>query len=343
MKPRSDIVTLAEQFRIMASIGRDLRTFCEPLGIDLDAIAAPLQVDTGSFENFETYMSFDKLCRLLEALASLSEDDAFGLKYGQFVKGGVTGPFGFALSRAPNFKDMLYFYVKYVHIIGDLDVFNATIEKDHVTIEWTYSPLLTQREQFVDFSAAAVMRVFGFHAGAPVQLLHAQLERRPPRDKSLYTKIFSKNIQFEADINKVVLPAGDLDGVNPSADEVMFDYMAKKCEAIAHRMKRKKDIITTLKEDFIQHMESNDRAIADVARRHGMSERTLQRRLAENGVGFWEIYENTRDELSMCLLTESDLPLSDVSRRLGYSSQSAYTRAVKRWHGKSPGELRKQR
>ena len=194
----------------------------------------------------------------------------------------------------------------------------------------------------MDYSAATALRLFQFHAGRQFSLLEAQFERREPRNKAPYYEIFSRNIRFDAEINELVLPGEVLECVNPSADRVMFEFMEQKCDAITKSLDRKKDIITLLKEEFIQNMADNDRAITDVARRLGMSERTLQRRLTEAGTNFWETYENTRDELSARLLKDTDLSLEEISRQVGYSSQSAYTRAVKRWHGKSPLQLRRQ-
>lgn len=342
MTQQPDIVTLADQFQIMAALGRDLREYCEPLGLDLEAIAKPLQIDSKRFDDFEARVSFDKFCRLMEALAVISGDDTFGLNFGKLSKPSGTGSFGFGLSNAPTFREMLSFYAKYVHTIVDLDVFNVTIEDNRITIEWTHSPLITQREQFVDYSAATVLKLFQFHAGRPFSLLKTRFERREPRDKAAYYSHFSRNIEFGAEINEFVLPGDVLECVNPSADRAMFEFMAQKCDDIAKTLNRKKDIITMLKEEFIQNMSDNDRAIADVARRMGMSERTLQRRLMEAGSSFWETYEKTRDELSVRLLQDTDMTLEEISHQVGYSSQSAYTRAVKRWHGKSPLQLRRQ-
>ncbi|MDH3742728.1 MAG: AraC family transcriptional regulator [Hyphomicrobiales bacterium] len=337
-----DIVTLADQYRVMASIGRDLPAFCEPLGIDLDAIARPLKIDPDCFQDFGARISLDRFCRLLETLAVVSGDDAFGLKYGQFTDGGEAGPFSLGLAHAPNFKEMLSFYGKFIHVVIDVDIFNFIIETERITVEWAYSPLITQCEQYADCAAALALTRFQHLAGRPVEPLQAQLVRRPPRDKSLHRKMLSRNVTFGADINMIAVPASLLDGENPTADKVIFDYMVQQCETIAAGRPRKKDIITILKEDFIEHMATDNRAIADVARRLGMGERTLQRRLTDIGAGYWDIYEKTRDELSMHLLTDTDLPLSDISVKLGYSTQSAYTRAVKRWHGKTPGQLRRQ-
>lgn len=342
MTQRTDIVTLADQYRVAATVGRDLQEFCGQLGIDLETVARPLHLDIGSFEDFDALISFDRLSRLMEALAAVSGDDTFGLKYGQFYKFGGTGPFGMGLRCAPSFKVMLKFFAKYIHTTGDIEVFNLAIDDDRVSAEWTYSPLITQREQYVDFAVATTLRTFQASAGRQFKYAKLRLERHPPSDKSLFLSTISNFIEFGCASNSYELPADVLHSVSSAADEVMFKYMTQQCEALAKSRRRTKDIVTMLKEDFLQHMETNDRAIVDVARRLGMSERTLQRRLAENGVNFWEVSESTRDELSLRLLTDTDLPLSEISQKLGYSSQSAYTRAVKRWRGASPRQLREK-
>ena len=342
MAQQPDIVTLADQYRVMASRGRDLPAFCQSYGIDLAAIAEPLKIDPDCFQDFEARISFDRFCRLLEALAAVSGDDTFGLKYGQFAAGGEGGPFSIGLNNAANFREMLHFYAKYAHIVADMDVFNAVIEQDRISIEWAYSPLITQCEQYADCGAILALNLFQRIAGQHFDVLDAQLMRRPPRDKALHRHVISKNVKFGAPINMFVVPARVLEAENPSADKVIFDYMAQQCEVIATSLRKKKDILTALKEDFIGHMTTRDHAITDVARRLGMGERTLQRRLADIGTNYWDVYEKTRDELSMRLLQDTDLPLSEITRRLGYSTQSAYTRAVKRWHGKTPGQLRQQ-
>ncbi len=342
MTEKTDIITLADQYMVAAANGRDLPDFCAERGIDLVAIAAPFQIDPDVFGDFKARISFDKFCRLLEALAAVSGDDTFGLKYGQYFKDGGTGPYGFGLSQAPTFRDALSFIAKYTRILVDLEVFNVTIEDTRITIEWTYSPLITQHEQFADFAATRILDHMRECAGQPFQLLKSQLERRAPRNKSLHLQTYSKNITFGADMNAVILPGDLVQRINPTADRVMFEYMSSQCDEIVKSISRKKDIITLLKEDFIEHMAINDRAIETIARRLGMSERTLQRRLTGSGTTFWDVYENTRDELSTRLLANTDRSLSEITQQLGYSTQSAYSRFVKRMHGKSPGQLRTQ-
>ncbi|MGI9357308.1 MAG: AraC family transcriptional regulator ligand-binding domain-containing protein, partial [Rhizobiaceae bacterium] len=169
----------ADQFTILSSVGHELRECCSSFGIDIDAVAEPMGIDVASFDDFEARISFQRFCQLLDALGSMSNQDAFGLIYAQHSKRGATGPFGLGLAAAPKFKDMLNFYAKYVHIVVDLFSFDAIVERDRFTIEWSYSPLMSRTEQYADFAAAVGMRIFEQHAGGPIEPLHARLQRSP--------------------------------------------------------------------------------------------------------------------------------------------------------------------
>jgi len=80
--------------------------------------------------------------------------------------------------------------------------------------------------------------------------------------------------------------------------------------------------------------------VARVARAGGMSVRSLQRRLTEEGTNFSDQLSIVRKRLATSLLLGQDASLPDISERLGYSSHSALTRSVRRWTGKTPSWIR---
>jgi AraC-like DNA-binding protein len=73
-----------------------------------------------------------------------------------------------------------------------------------------------------------------------------------------------------------------------------------------------------------------------MARLLGVSERTLQRRLTEIDRSYTQIVEDFRREESARLLSDRTLHLVEVASRLGYSQQTSFTRAFKRWHRTTP-------
>ncbi|MEP5761869.1 MAG: AraC family transcriptional regulator ligand-binding domain-containing protein [Litoreibacter sp.] len=330
----------SDQFLVVASIARDLPDFCASLGVDIETVAAPLEIDTSTFQDFEKRISFDRFCRLLDILATIVSDDALGMRYGEYYKHGSSGAFGLGLRAAPTLKDMLNFYSKYVTILVDLDHFDLFIEKDRFTVDWRCSPLITQSAQFVDFVTFAFIRHLQHFAGHPVTPLETKLERRKPNNISLHKKAFPRKLSFETASNTLVYTSEILNCISPNADPITFEFMSQKCNDVLTSLERKKDIVTVVKEDLVQNLRTAAHSIENVANRCGMSERTLQRRLGEFGTNYAELFDQTRDELSLRMLQDRQMSLSEISHQLGYSSQSAYTRAVKRLHGVSPGVLR---
>ena len=80
--------------------------------------------------------------------------------------------------------------------------------------------------------------------------------------------------------------------------------------------------------------------VEDVARSLGMSERTLARKLSDEGLNFTEILQQLRHDLAVRYLDDRKLHVSKVAWLLGFREVSVFTHACKRWAGKTPSEMR---
>jgi len=81
---------------------------------------------------------------------------------------------------------------------------------------------------------------------------------------------------------------------------------------------------------------------SEVARRLGMSHRTLARRLSSEGLTFSGILDELKSDLAKRYLKEKHLAISEIAWLLGYREVSAFTHAFKRWTGRTPREVRVQ-
>ena len=79
--------------------------------------------------------------------------------------------------------------------------------------------------------------------------------------------------------------------------------------------------------------------VDDVARSLGMSERTLARKLADEGLNFTEILQQLRRDLAVRYLEDRKLHVSKIAWLLGFSEVSAFTHTFKRWTGKTPSQM----
>jgi AraC-like DNA-binding protein len=80
--------------------------------------------------------------------------------------------------------------------------------------------------------------------------------------------------------------------------------------------------------------------MSSIARQLGMSERTLHRRLAEDGVSYQDLLEEVRKAAAGRYLDESTLAIGEIAYLLGYSEPAAFHRAFKRWYATTPEHFR---
>jgi len=81
----------------------------------------------------------------------------------------------------------------------------------------------------------------------------------------------------------------------------------------------------------------------DVARALAVSRRTLHRRLAAHGTSFERELDEVRYDIARQMLENSSAPMLEITASLSYASSSAFTRAFRRWSGRTPTDWRLRR
>lgn len=88
-------------------------------------------------------------------------------------------------------------------------------------------------------------------------------------------------------------------------------------------------------------LEPRDVNLPAVAERLGMSARTLQRKLSDDGICYTDMLDGKRKEVAVQLLRHSDLPIAQVALKLGFAEVSSFNRAFNRWADTTPGRYRR--
>jgi AraC-like DNA-binding protein len=209
-------------------------------------------------------------------------------------------------------------------------------------IAWTFAPVIVKRDQYVDMSVGLVTQRARDIGGS--DLIEIELERPPPRNPQPFRQLLSRRLSFGARINSVHFPHSFLDAQNPAGDRRLFELMDLQCRSLHPPMPDKgADFLEQVRRHLLLHVCDDDLPLSQIAPHFGLSERTFQRRLAAHGTNLHELRDSIRREVSFNLLTESELPISQICYRLGYSAPSAFTRSVTRWFGSSPTEVRERK
>jgi AraC-like DNA-binding protein len=160
-------------------------------------------------------------------------------------------------------------------------------------------------------------------------------------DTSEFTRYLGTEIDFSSKVDEIVFPAGSAELALVNADPRLNRILLKVCEESLKTRRSNVSPLRVMVENALTPLLPHGTARAEVvARKLGMSERTLARRLAAQGVTFLEILQELKASLAVRYLEEEDLPISRIAWLLGFEEPSSFSHACKRWTGKTPSELR---
>jgi AraC-like DNA-binding protein len=144
-----------------------------------------------------------------------------------------------------------------------------------------------------------------------------------------------------SDVDEIVFPTNSAEWPLVAPDPRLNKILVKVCEETLSTHESNTSAFRTKVENIISSSLPHGHARAViVARKLGVSERTLARRLAQEGVTFIEVLQQLKASLATRYLDEGQMPISKIAWLLGFEEVSSFSHACRRWLGKSPRELR---
>jgi len=170
---------------------------------------------------------------------------------------------------------------------------------------------------------------------------HFSIAHHRSADTSEMARFVGTKVEFGADTDEFALNLNARELPLIHSDPYLNDLLLKYCEAALADRRGDMSQLRTRVENAISSLLPHGRVLVeDVARSLTMSERTLARKLSEEGLNFTEILQQLRRDLAIRYLDDRKLHVSKISWLLGFHEVSAFTHAFKRWTGKTPREMR---
>jgi len=164
-----------------------------------------------------------------------------------------------------------------------------------------------------------------------------------PENLSSHMKAFKCPVSFDNSYNFIAYFSKDLEIHTAKADASINQFLLERVEEETRGIEISPNKIASEVEDLIRDaLPSGIPSIIQLGEHLGMSNRTLTRRLSEHGVTFRDLIRKTQEEVSKDLLKNSARSVAEIAFKTGFSEQSAFNRAFKRWTGQSPLEYRKK-
>lgn len=308
-------------------------------GLDPDAI--PLISPINSSSQGPQVVPADSFFELHE-IVDQALPPGYALRVGQAMEMDDYGVLGLSWKTCSQARDLFDRSVRYFMLLTNTYVFKVQDEEAITKIYLhrdAYRKGVALSNEATFSATVTVLQLITEKEFFPVEVSF----RHPcHRDTKVYERRFQCPVHFSRPHNYIAFKTADLTTRTAKADLSINTFLNERIEEEASGIEvNSNKLVADIKSLIIDALPSGIPGIDQVSEHIGMSSRTLTRRLSESGVSFRELVSSTQREISVNLLQESTYSIGEIAFQTGFSEQSAFNRAFKRWTGQSPIAFRK--
>jgi len=273
------------------------------------------------------------------ALAEASRDPAIALKLGTEHRVERYDPIGIAAVSSRSFRDALERIARFKQLTAPEEL--RVIEKGkeaRLQFRWLLAEE-TEPTLLVDLCFSWIVALARRGTGGNLHPIRVEL-RAGTGNRKMYEKHFGCPVVLGARQNVLIYAQTDLDRPFLTHNADLFAIVAPQLEAELLEAQRSRELGEHVKGILKRLLAGRRPGIEDVAKELRLSPRTLQRRLAGDGLSFQQLMQEARLELARHYLLNSAIALNETAYLLGYEDAHSFFRAFQDWEGSSPGEWR---
>jgi AraC-like DNA-binding protein len=277
---------------------------------------------------------------MLDFGAAQTRDGCFGLHRGGEFRLKNGGVLAYLAASAETLGEAVSHYQRYASIV--CDGFTIERERDDEGVRLLLhvaDPSWARCRHLAEFTMARTVSAMRVVTGVQLRPLSVRFAHVRAASGPECRRLFGCPVDFGARVDSLRLSADTLALRIPTADSRLGIMLRSYADGLLKQVRPKGGDSLAGKAAAIiaQRLSSGEASLRDVARRLQMSERTLRRRLQESGVTFSDLVGRVRLDLADDWLRRTDFNVKHISYLLGYSDAAAFSRAYKRWTGRSPG------
>lgn len=313
--------------------------------LDKPALLASVGLDAQAGIDTDRMVKDVNYYALLERIASADPDAIeLPLRVGASMRCDDYGAFGLAWKSAPTLRDSFQRAERYARVLTNVAFYEVEETEDDV---WFHLHRHGERRLGLRLSneatLASVAAISREIAPAPLTFEGVYLKHDAPASTDAHERYFGCPIHFRAGRDALRLSVETSRHPNRLGDPAISAFFDAHLEGELSRVGEEAPLEHQVRIRIAQALSQGGPRITDIAAGMGVSPRSLQRRLAERGYAFQTLVDEARRDLAEQLLGGTDYPLAEVAFLTGFSEQSAFNRAFKRWAGQTPRAFRSAR
>jgi AraC-like DNA-binding protein len=309
-------------------------------GADVDSLLRKARLSRTQIEDPHVRITVRSQVVFLDLVAKALGDDLLGFHLAQNFDLRMIGLLYYVLASSETLGEALGRVARYSSIVNE--GFRVTVREGnqiYVVLESVGVPRRLNRHQ-IEFSFATFIRACREITKRRLTANHVSFVHRRSLTAEM-SSFFGGDVEFGADVDQVTFSRSILEIAVVSGDPYLNRLLIKQYEDVLAHRKLNRNAFALRVENAIVPLLPHGKANAkDVARKLGMSQRTLARHLASEGLTFVRMLQELRADLATRDLADKDLSITQIAWLLGYQEVSAFTNAFKRWTGMTPRAAR---
>ncbi|MCG8312162.1 MAG: AraC family transcriptional regulator [Pseudomonadales bacterium] len=275
------------------------------------------------------------------AAEKITGDVAIGMRMGSKMYPNSTGIFYFISVAGENLKQIMEAIRKYFPIAYDFLHLDMESDASGLHIVFKYENYRPQRHVIEHLFAHwyTVANELSFDVNNVPRTLFFS-HSNACDEETVNQVFFNVPVLFNQDCDRFDLQIDSVNYHTGHSDRNLFRRTEQWATNLLIQLRSQDRIAKEVSDHVLAVLESGAPSIEDIAKKMHCSGRTLQRRLAERSLSYQMLLDSIRSELAIELLSSTELPITQIATRAGFSDDSTFHRAFKRWTGESPSRFR---
>jgi AraC-like DNA-binding protein len=312
--------------------------YAQSVGLDGNALLASVGVDPALLNQLDAFVPLSAAGELFARLEAETGSPLVGLRSAEHVGPAAFDVFRYTGSTSQSVGDALTQFVRWFPMLNTASRARLAQVGSTVRLVCDAGPLELVRAPGAEYVIACTLR--GFQDIAREPLIPLQIEfchprRGPPGE---HERFFGCPISFEMGEDAIVFPSSVSAQPARQPDPTLNALLQRHLEELSRKVPRTERVVDQVEGAIIAELGKGQPTMTEIARHLGLSSRSLQRRLAEEGTTFREVLQRVRERLARSYLRAPGVTIAEVAFLLGFADVPTFHRAFRGWTGKTPGD-----
>ncbi len=337
----SELLGGTRESTVSIVVARGLVEAVEQSGVARAEFLREARLEPARLDAPEARMSRAEMHALCELALRRTGDPALGLHWAERLSERTFVPISHLIAHSSSLRQGFEMLAQFFQLLCDEASYRVIERGDEVTVECLH--FVGESPEVQRFSAE--MMVLGFFRlvrsfDAQGRIARASFAYGAPPYRAEYARLFDGAERFEQPLSGIVFDRALLNAPSPQKDEDVREALEELAQKRLLRITRRTPHSLRVRELLVREGWPHRTDMKSVARALDMSERSLRRRLAEEGTSFQDVLNEALAIVAKHFLRDPRRTIQEVAYEMGFSETSTFHRAFKRWTGTTPSAYR---